>query len=89
MQSIGEIILEDNRGRDPERLKLKLAVLRADPFSFFRGTSRLFYSTTPLDHRLRASPMVLVCGDLHLENFGTYKGDNRLVYFDLNDFDEA
>jgi uncharacterized protein (DUF2252 family) len=26
---------------------------------------------------------------LHLENFGTYKGDNRLVYFDLNDFDEA
>jgi uncharacterized protein (DUF2252 family) len=24
-----------------------------------------------------------------LENFGSYKGDNRLVYFDLNDFDES
>jgi uncharacterized protein (DUF2252 family) len=26
---------------------------------------------------------------LHLENFGSYKGENRLTYFDLNDFDEA
>ena len=33
--------------------------------------------------------MIWVCGDLHFENFGTYKGDNRLVYFDINDFDEA
>jgi uncharacterized protein (DUF2252 family) len=24
-----------------------------------------------------------------LENFGSYKGDNRLVYFDINDFDEG
>ena len=30
-----------------------------------------------------------VCGDLHFENFGSYKGENRLVCFDLNDFDEA
>jgi uncharacterized protein (DUF2252 family) len=30
-----------------------------------------------------------VCGDLHLENFGSYKGDNRQVYFDVNDFDES
>lgn len=33
--------------------------------------------------------MTWACGDLHLENFGSYKGDNRLVYFDINDFDEA
>jgi uncharacterized protein (DUF2252 family) len=26
---------------------------------------------------------------LHLENFGSYKGDNRLVYFDIADFDES
>ncbi|HKW11371.1 MAG TPA: DUF2252 family protein [Gemmatimonadaceae bacterium] len=29
------------------------------------------------------------CGDLHLENVGSFRGDNRLVYFDLNDFDEG
>jgi uncharacterized protein (DUF2252 family) len=38
---------------------------------------------------LNAAPAVWVCGDLHLENFGSYKGDNRLSYFDINDFDEA
>ena len=32
---------------------------------------------------------VWVCGDLHIENFGTYRGDNRLEYFDIADFDEA
>jgi len=35
------------------------------------------------------SPQTWISGDLHLENFGSYKGDNRLVYFDINDFDEA
>jgi uncharacterized protein (DUF2252 family) len=30
-----------------------------------------------------------ICGDLHLENFGSYRSDNNQVYFDLNDFDEA
>ncbi len=24
-----------------------------------------------------------------MENFGSYKGDNRQVYFDINDFDEG
>ncbi|MEB3324694.1 MAG: DUF2252 family protein [Cyanobacteriota bacterium] len=38
---------------------------------------------------LDATPTAWICGDLHLENFGSYKGDNRLVYFDINDFDEA
>jgi len=89
MQTVTRTILECNRGRDPERLKLKLAALRADPFAFFRGTCPLFYSTLSLDRPLVSSPMVLACGDLHLENFGSYKGDNRLVYFDLVDFDES
>jgi uncharacterized protein (DUF2252 family) len=34
-------------------------------------------------------PSAWLCGDLHLENFGTYLGDNGLSYFDINDFDEA
>ncbi|MBV8124801.1 MAG: DUF2252 family protein, partial [Paucibacter sp.] len=36
-----------------------------------------------------AAPHAWICGDAHLENFGSYKGDNRLAYFDINDFDEA
>ena len=92
MQRIGKItaqILAQNAGRDPDRLKLKLAHLRDDPFAFFRGTNPLFLGFLPRAHSVFRAPCTLVCGDLHLENFGTYKGDNRLCYFDINDFDEA
>lgn len=89
MQADTKAILDYNKGRDPQRLKMKLAGIRADAFAFFRGTCPLFYSALPLGRSLKLSPTVLACGDLHLENFGSYKGDNRLVYFDLVDFDEA
>jgi uncharacterized protein (DUF2252 family) len=86
---IVDLIRRFNAGRDPERLALKYAKLRADPFAFLRGTCGLFYARLPLEPVLRKAPRVWCCGDLHLENFGTYKGDDRQVYFDLNDFDEA
>ena len=89
MQTETKSILLHNQGRDPERLRLKLAMLRADPYAFFRGTAALFYDTLAMSRSLESSPLVLACGDLHLENFGSYKGDNRLVYFDLVDFDES
>lgn len=78
-----------NYGRDPELLKLKYKKISTDPFSFFRGTCHLFYEDLPQDLPLNNAPLTWICGDLHLENFGSYKGDNRLVYFDINDFDES
>jgi uncharacterized protein (DUF2252 family) len=88
-EAVANAILAYNRGRDPERLRRKFALLRQDPFAFFRGTCHLFYATLPRAPFFAQAPAVLACGDLHVENFGSYKGDNRLVYFDLNDFDEA
>ena len=82
-------IRQFNLGRDPERLALKFAKMRASPFTFLRGTCHLFYQRLPVARVLEQPPRVCVCGDLHLENFGSYKGDNRLAYFDINDFDEA
>jgi len=78
-----------NQGRDPKLLKLKYQAMRQNIFGFFRGTCHLFYEDWPVDSSLNTAPPVWICGDLHLENFGSYKGDNRLVYFDINDFDEA
>ena len=78
-----------NAGRDPERLELKYRAMRASPFAFLRGTCHLFYARLPRGGVFKTAPLVWVCGDLHLENFGSYKGDNRLVYFDVNDFDES
>ncbi|RUP26655.1 MAG: DUF2252 domain-containing protein [Curvibacter sp.] len=78
-----------NQGRDPERLALKYAKMRQSPFIFLRGACHLFYGALPPTDALRLAPLAWACGDLHFENFGSYKGDNRLVYFDINDFDEA
>jgi uncharacterized protein (DUF2252 family) len=92
MRRISEItrsILAENAGRDSERLTMKLKLLRQDPFTFFRGTNPLLLDFLPRAHPLFRAPSMLVCGDLHLENFGAFKGDNRLCYFDINDFDEA
>lgn len=78
-----------NAGRDPQRLAMKFANLRKSPFVFLRGTCHLFYERLPAARMRVKAPLVWACGDLHLENFGSFKGDNRLVYFDINDFDES
>ena len=78
-----------NSGRDPDLVKLKFEALKENPFRFFRGTCHLFYEDLPAKSFIFKSPKTWVCGDLHLENFGTFKGNNRLAYFDMNDFDEA
>lgn len=78
-----------NRGREAERLQLKYRAMRESPFAFLRGNCHLFYRRLPRGGVFRDAPNVWACGDLHLENFGSYKGDNRLTYFDVNDFDES
>ncbi len=88
-RNIVEIIQNFNQGRDLQLLKFKYREMRSDIFAFFRGTCHLFYQDWPENSPLNEAPAVWVCGDLHLENFGSYKGDNRLVYFDINDFDES
>ncbi|WP_029527682.1 DUF2252 domain-containing protein [Polaromonas glacialis] len=78
-----------NAGRDPERLALKYSKMRSDTFAFLRGACHLFYDRLPYKGFFKSAPLVWSCGDLHLENFGSYKGENRPVYFDMNDFDEG
>jgi uncharacterized protein (DUF2252 family) len=89
MTDIADSIASFNAGRDPERLAMKYKAMRGSPFVFLRGTCHLFYERLPRAKVLDDAPRVWICGDMHLENFGSYKGDNRLAYFDNNDFDEA
>lgn len=86
---VTDAIARHNRGRDPVRLRMKYAKMRESPFIFLRGACHLFYDALPDAAVFRDAPLAWCCGDLHFENFGTYKGDNRQVYFDINDFDEA
>ena len=87
--NIIEAIFSNNAGRDPERLAMKYAKMAQSPFIFLRGSCHLFYDALPDSPLFRDTPLAWCCGDLHFENFGSYKGDNRLVYFDINDYDEA
>lgn len=89
MNDAATLIRQFNAGRDPERLAMKLQRMLSDPFVFLRGSCHLFYDRVAKDEALTSVPRTWICGDLHLENFGSFKGDNRLVYFDINDFDEA
>lgn len=84
----------NRRSKNPvlNLLQEKYAVMRADsgnPFVFFRATCHLFYEDLPISSWFKKSPLVWISGDLHIENFGNFKADNRRVYFDVNDFDEA
>jgi uncharacterized protein (DUF2252 family) len=89
MKSLRERIDEFNKVVPPLLLGRKYKRMSENAFSFFRGTCHLFYEDLAENNSFTASPVSWITGDLHLENFGSYKGDNRLVYFDLNDFNES
>ncbi len=83
-----DLIVAINRGRVPALVARKFAAMARDPFVFLRASAILGHRAIDLA-ALPATPVGWVCGDLHLQNFGCFRGSNRLVYFDLNDFDEA
>ncbi len=89
VSKVTERIQAFNRERDPQLLQLKYKLMRGDAFAFLRGTCHLFYEDWPTKTPLNNAPPLWICGDLHWQNLGSYKGDNRLSYFNMNDFDEA
>ncbi|XZF12355.1 DUF2252 domain-containing protein [Chitinophagaceae bacterium MMS25-I14] len=89
MASLIHRIRKFNEGRLPEMLELKYRFMAENMFRFYRGTCHIFYEDLAAERSFPGSPYSWISGDLHLENFGSFRGDNRLVYFDLNDFDEA
>ncbi|RZM30011.1 MAG: DUF2252 domain-containing protein, partial [Pedobacter sp.] len=78
-----------NQHRLPDLVKLKYEAMTENIFRFYRGTCHLFYEDLSKARNIPQSPATWICGDLHLENYGSYKANNKLVYFDLNDFDES
>ena len=89
MEDISTRLIDFNKDRLQPLVSLKYEAMTENMFRFFRGTNHIFYEDLKNAGSIPVSPAAWICGDLHLENFGTYKSDNRLIYFDLNDFDEA
>jgi hypothetical protein len=71
-------------------LALKHRMMAESAFRFFRGT---FYRWAQLFPRvcpsLMDAPRPLAVGDLHVENFGTWRDSEGRLIWGVNDFDEA
>ena len=78
-----------NQELSPQLKEFKWRAMQEGPFRFYRGTCHLFAEDFASIYKHRPRLKIWNCGDPHLENFGSYKGENRQVYFDINDFDEA
>ena len=89
MPSVYKRIQQFNAGRLPEYTALKMQFMTENAFRFYRGTCHLFYEDLAKNMSWKDTTRAWISGDLHLENFGSYKGNNGIVYFDLNDFDES
>ena len=89
MKSLDQRIREFHLLRQQPTLNLKYQLMADNPFAFYRATCHLFYEDLATHPALQIGPPVWVCGDLHIENFGSYRAANGLVYFDINDFDEG
>jgi hypothetical protein len=74
----------------PEDLKEKHALMAADLFSFLRATFYRWCQLWPeVCPDLDQAPAVLAVGDLHVENFGTWRDAEARLVWGINDFDEV
>src|SRR5229473_3954056 len=71
-------------------LALKHRRMAESPFVFLRGTFYRWMQLWPeVCADLRGSPRVLAVGDLHVENFGTWRDIEGRLVWGVNDVDEA
>jgi hypothetical protein len=74
----------------PEDLKLKHQHMAEGEFPFLRATFYRWVQTWPATcPELTAAPTVLAVGDLHNENFGTWRDAEGRLIWGINDFDEV
>src|SRR5882757_5342629 len=78
---------EQNLGRIPELVPVRMGRMAASPFAFYRGAAAVMAAD------LASTPVtgieVAASGDAHLSNFGLFASPERRLLFDLNDFDET
>ena len=71
-------------------LRLKHVKMSESPFLFLRGTFyRWIQQWSALPASLIGAPEVIAVGDLHVENFGTWRDAEGRLIWGVNDVDEA
>lgn len=86
-QDIIKLLEESDTDRIPALIPVKYQRMAVSPFTFFRGAAIL--QARDLANDSVSGIMVQACGDCHLANFGGFASPERVLVFDINDFDET
>ena len=81
------LLEEQNTTREPDLVPVRHGRMMVSPFTFYRGAAKIMAADlkdTPV-----AGLEVQLCGDAHLSNFGLFASPERVLLFDVNDFDET
>jgi uncharacterized protein (DUF2252 family) len=81
------LLEEQDAQREPDLVPVRHGRMLVSPFTFYRGAARIM--AADLKGASRAGLTVQLCGDAHLSNFGVFASPERVLLFDLNDFDET
>src|SRR5271168_4452351 len=86
-QDIVKLLEESDVGRIRGLLPVKYQRMAVSPFTFFRGAAII--QARDLANSRVSGITVQACGDCHLANFGGFASPERVLVFDINDFDET
>ena len=81
------LLEEQAKARVPELVPIRRGRMMVSPFTYYRGAALPMASD--LSHTPVSGLAVQACGDAHLSNFGIFGSAERLLVFDVNDFDET
>jgi uncharacterized protein (DUF2252 family) len=86
-QDIVKLLEESDVDRIPGLIAVKYQRMGVSPFTFFRGAAII--QARDLAKASVSGITVQACGDCHLANFGGFASPERVLVFDINDFDET
>ena len=81
------LLEEQNLTREADLVPVRHGRMMVSPFTFYRGAAKIM--AADLADTPTAGLTVQLCGDAHLSNFGVFASPERMLLFDLNDFDET
>ena len=73
--------------REPDLVPIRHGRMLVSPFTFYRGAAKVM--AADLDDTPVAGLEAQLSGDAHLANFGLFASPERILMFDVNDFDET
>src|ERR1022692_130048 len=86
-QDIIKLLEESDADRIAGLIPVKYQRMYVSAFTFFRGTAII--QARDLASAPVSGITVQACGDCHLANFGGFASPERVLVFDINDFDET